>query len=68
MSTWKSAVAAVTAKFGKPKRRLNPDRVEADQPIAKAKEPTLKIDDDHYAGGCDPYNRTGQFCVDEFKD
>jgi len=64
MSTWKSATVAAQQE---PVTQDSPADTELEQPPAPQVEITsLEIEVDPEIG-CDPYNSTGQFCVEEIK-
>lgn len=63
MSTWKSArESAVTDS---PKDR--PVDAETDKPPVRQLEITAFELESDPENGCDPYNSTGQFCLEELK-
>lgn len=66
MSTWKSASNDPVQPQVESDTLDDLDKVAAPQPIAKVEVASLQIDDDFDSGG-DPYNQTGQYCVEELK-
>ncbi|MDH3748590.1 MAG: hypothetical protein OER97_10315 [Gammaproteobacteria bacterium] len=64
MSTWKSARVAAQQE---PVKQDVPADTESEQPPApQVKITSLEIEVDPEIG-CDPYNSTGQFCIEEIK-
>lgn len=63
MSTWKMNK---TERTNAPGHRTVPVIVDADNPPASALEVDVLEIDLESEMDCDPYNRTGQFCVPKF--
>lgn len=66
MSTWKSASNDPVKPQVESDTLGDLDKSAAPRPVAKIEVTSLRIDDEFDSGG-DPYNQTGQYCVEELK-
>ena len=65
MSTWKTTPGRAVARRARKKIEIDAVDETEDRPVQDVEAKSLRIDED-YDVECDPYNRTGQFCVPEF--